>query len=198
MSSIPASSGRETLHRPGSDPIYRASNCIKAWGPASAGTSGGWPILRQLLRGLRNVERRSAAYGASPTRPPGPARGQNCAAPRKHDLSVRQFCPPSPSTTLCMVRPGSSVNNPAITRAPRALRHLDSIAGQEHRQSGCTSMIDCLSVDAQFAHFCRTGVQRMRSSTMPCRQALSLSLTVARSRIMRPLKGGFGVAAVML
>ena len=50
----------------------------------------------------------------------------------------------------------------------------------------------------QFAQRWRVRVQRMRSSTIPCPQMLTLSLTVPRRRIMRSLTRGLGVAAVML
>ena len=51
---------------------------------------------------------------------------------------------------------------------------------------------------AQFEHFCRTRVQRMRSSTTPWAQALGRSVTAPRSQIMRPMRRGRGLAPEML
>ena len=76
------------------------------------------------------------------------------------------------------------------------MEHSSGPANHARRMSLEGSVL--LHLTPQFAHFCRTGVQRMLSSTVPCRQALSLLVTVARKRIMRPSSGGLGVALVML
>ena len=68
--------------------------------------------------------------------------------------------------------------------------------GHQHAHAVLPALLTALAV--QFGHCCRVRVQRMRSSTTPWPHTLILSVTLPRTRIMRPIWRGRGAMAVML